>query len=129
MSIKILIVDDSAVTRAVLRKTIDMTDVPVAEICEAANGKEALAVLQDEQIDLIFADLNMPEMNGTELATQVLSAEQSDAVPVIVVVTTEASPPRINDLLAKGVRGYVHKPFTPESIRDVLQDVLDICPA
>jgi two-component system chemotaxis response regulator CheY len=122
MGCKILIVDDSSVTRAVLKKTIGMTEVPVDEIFEASNGQEALSVLGSEDIDLVFADLNMPEMDGRELTTRIFAMADDGPAPTVVVVTTEASTSRIDELMAKGVKGYVHKPFTPEDIREVLAD-------
>ena len=127
MGYRILIVDDSSVTRAVLKKTIGMVDdVPVEEIFEADNGTEALALLSHQQVDLIFADLNMPEMDGMELTTHIFTQMPGATAPAIIVVTTEASSARVARLLAKGVKGYVHKPFTPESIRDALLDVLPV---
>lgn len=123
MGCKILIVDDSSVTRAVLKKTIGMTDVPVDKIFEASNGYEALSVLGSEEIDLVFADLNMPEMDGRELTTRIFAMADDTPTPTVVVVTTEASRVRVDELIAKGVKGYVHKPFTPEAIRDVLIEV------
>jgi CheY-like chemotaxis protein len=122
MGCKILIVDDSSVTRAVLKKTIGMTEVPVDAIFEASNGQEALSVLGSEDIDLVFADLNMPEMDGRELTTRIFAMADDGPAPTVVVVTTEASTSRIDELMAKGVKGYVHKPFTPEDIREVLAD-------
>ncbi len=122
MGYKILIVDDSSVTRAVLKKTIQMTGVDVEDFYEAANGSEALALLADNDVNLILADLNMPQMNGLEMMDNIFADEKNASIPIIVV-STEASAARIKLLKEKGVRGYVHKPFTPESIRNVLEDV------
>ena len=124
MAITIMIVDDSAVTRAVLKKTISMAGLPVEEILQAGNGRQALETLAEHKVDLIFADLNMPEMSGFEMAQRVLSETEPDKRPVIVVVSTEASSVRVEELKELGVMGYVHKPFTPEQIRDVLLEVM-----
>ena len=126
MGHRILIVDDSAVTRAVLKKTIHMTDIPTEEIIEANNGLEALEVLDKQKIDLIFADLNMPRMNGVEMTERIFANEKTSRIP-IVVISTEASTTRIDQLQTKGVQKYIHKPFTPEMIKNVLQDVLEAC--
>jgi len=128
MSYRILIVDDSAVTRAILKRTIGMLDLPVEEIFEAGNGKEGLAVLAQHEVDLVFTDLNMPGMGGIEMASRILERSDLAKIPV-VVVTTEASEQRIQELQAKGVRKYLHKPFTPETIRDVLTEILAPCSA
>lgn len=123
MGYTILIVDDSSVTRAVLKRTIQMTGVDVADFFEACNGSEALTILADNSIDLIMADLNMPQMNGLEMMEKIFANDSTASIPIIVV-STEASMARIKFLQEKGVRGYVHKPFTPESIREVLEEVL-----
>jgi len=100
-----------------------MTGVDVADFFEASNGSEALAVLSEHNIDLVMADLNMPQMNGLEMMEKIFANERTASVPIIVV-STEASAARIRLLKEKGVKGYVHKPFTPESIREVLEEVL-----
>ncbi len=128
MSYRILIVDDSAVTRSILKRTIQMIDIPVAGIYEACNGKEGLAKLLEQPVDVVFTDLNMPEMGGLEMATAIQQHPQLQQIPV-VVVTTESSEVRLEELTSKGARKYVHKPFTPEMIRDVLTAVLEPCSA
>ena len=128
MAYKILIVDDSSIVRSVLKKTIGMAEVPTEEIFEAGDGNEALELLKQQQIDLILADLNMPGMNGSEMIEHILADEKTCHIPV-VVISTEASTTRIDQLQARGVRKYLHKPFTPEVVRDVLFDVLGICSA
>ena len=123
MGYKILIVDDSSVTRAVLKKTIQMTGVDVSSVYEASNGSEALQRLEEHEVDLILADLNMPQMNGIEMVDKVFANPKTAEIPIIVV-STEASTARIKLLRDKGIKGYIHKPFTPESIRNVLEEVL-----
>lgn len=126
MSYNILIVDDSAVTRAILKRTIKMLDMPVEQIFEAGNGKLGLEVLNQQAIDLVFTDLNMPEMGGLEMTSILLSREKTRHLPV-VVITTESSEQRIEDLTCKGVKKFIRKPFTPETIREVLLELLEPC--
>ena len=128
MAYKILIVDDSAVTRMVLKKTIGMTDVPVQEFLEAENGAKALDMLGENSVDIILADINMPEMNGMEMAAAVLANPTTRNVPVIII-STHAEDTRISELCSQGVKAYVHKPFTAETIRDVIGEVLLLNPA
>ena len=127
MAFKILIVDDSSVTRSVLRKTINMTGIDVDEILEAGDGLEAIDILSDNQVDLVMADINMPRMNGMEMTAAILANEKTCNIPV-VIVTTHSEDTRINELCSQGVKKYIHKPFTPESIRDALQEVREAVP-
>jgi len=72
MSINVLVVDDSKITRSVIKKTIKIAGIDFNKIFEAENGKEALEVLGNEWIDLIFTDINMPIMGGAELFRSLL---------------------------------------------------------
>ena len=128
MAYKILIVDDSTVTRMVLKKTIGMIDIPVQEILEAGNGNEGLDVLSEHSVDLVLADINMPEINGMEMAAAVLANPATADIPV-VIISTHTEDARINELRSQGIKAYIHKPFTAETIRDVLSEILELNPA
>lgn len=122
MSVNILVVDDSSLTRKAIKRIIRMTGMDVGTILEADNGVKALKVLGDSEIDLVLSDLNMPEMCGSEMIAKMKANEATRSIPV-VVVTTESQTTRIRDLLAEGVKDYLHKPFTPEEFRDVMQTI------
>ncbi len=125
MALNILVVDDSRTVRAVIRKTLQLAEVPVNELHEAGNGQEALAILQDQWIDLVFADINMPVMTGIEMVDEMSARGMLKTVPV-VMVSTEGSTTRIEQLKAKGVSAYVRKPFTPELIQAVVDDIVGV---
>lgn len=126
MAYNVLIVDDSSVVRSVIGKTIMLAKIPVAETFYAENGKEALTILDDNWVDIVFADINMPVMNGVEMVDIMVERGMIDTVPV-VIVSTEGSVSRIEQLKAKGVKGYVRKPFTPEKVREIFKDLLGEC--
>ena len=75
-----------------------------------------------------MADINMPGMNGMEMTAAILS-NPATANTSVVIVSTHAEDIRINELRSQGVKAYVHKPFTPETIRDVLSKALEYSPA
>jgi two-component system chemotaxis response regulator CheY len=83
---------------------------------EASNGKSALEILSSEWVDLILTDVNMPEMDGEEFLQRLASDDLWRGIPV-VVVSTDATAPRMRQMLSLGARGYVTKPFTPEILR------------
>lgn len=124
MTYRILIVDDSATTRAVIKRTIRLAGVP-AELSEAADGKAALDVLRSKPTDLVLADLNMPGMSGIELIRHMLADQATRCIPVLMI-TAEPNINRLEELKREGVRGYIRKPFTPEGIRDAIIDVLGV---
>ena len=123
MSYNILIVDDSKIIRSVIKKTLDIADVPVGDLYEAENGKEALDVMNSNWIDLIFADINMPVMNGIEMVKKMSEDNTLEKTPVIIV-STEGSKTRIDDLLELGVRAYLRKPINPEELRNIVKEVM-----
>ena len=123
MSYNILIVDDSKTIRSVIKKTLDMADVPVGDLYEAENGKEALDVMNSNWIDLIFADINMPVMNGIEMVKKMSEDNTLEKTPVIII-STEGSKTRIENLLRLGVRAYLRKPINPEALRKIVREVM-----
>ncbi len=126
MSNKVLIVDDSSLTRTAIKRVLGMLEIEVDEVFEAGNGLEALDVLSKKDINLVLADLNMPEMNGIELVHKMKSDEKLSSIPV-VVVSTESSSTRISELEDEGIKGFLHKPFQPEQFRDIIVESLGVC--
>lgn len=122
MALNILLVDDSATVRAVVTKSLRLAQAPVNELFEASNGKEALGILAEQWVDLVFADINMPVMNGVEMIEKMSEDGLLKTIPV-VVISTEGSTTRIEELRLLGVRGYLRKPFTPEQIREIIDQV------
>lgn len=118
-----LIVDDSGIIRTMVAKILRMTAIPLGEIRYASNGQEALDILGNHRIDIVFADINMPVMDGEELIREMLSRNIFPAVPVIVI-STEQSKKKMDSLRALGVRDYLTKPFHPEQLMEVLQKYL-----
>jgi len=126
MAYNILIVDDSLLTRMAIRRIVDMIDVEVDRVLEAGNGLEALEALDSNDVDLVLADLNMPEMGGIEMVNKMKETDGCKNIPVIIV-STESSTTRIQELLDKGIQDYLHKPFTPEEFRTILAKNLGVC--
>ena len=125
MDFNILVVDDSQMVRAVIAKTLQLAEVPVKELFQAANGKEALDILGNNWIDLVFADINMPVMTGVEMIEIMHENGLLQTVPVIIV-SSDGSSTRMDQLKAKGVTAYIRKPFTPELLKSVVNDILGV---
>jgi two-component system chemotaxis response regulator CheY len=116
---KAVVVDDSRAVRIVLAKIL--RDLGY-EVCEAANGREALEMMRTESsaIRLVLADWNMPVMSGLELLHHMRRDPNFSSVPV-VMVTSETEPEQIAMALAAGADEYVMKPFTKEVLADKLR--------
>ncbi len=124
MSLNVLVVDDSSVMRAIIIKTLRLSSLPLGEIHQAANGEEGLQVLDSNWIDLALVDINMPIMDGEEMIDRVRQNPDIADLPVIVV-STESSKTRIEILLKKS-NGFIHKPFTPEGLRETIINVTGV---
>ena len=120
---RVLIVDDSPAMRVFIRRVLELTGLDLERVTEAGNGLEALAILQSACVDLVLCDVNMPEMNGEQL----LAALKQDGVSTeacIVVVSTDATSKRVERMIELGARGYLTKPFSPETMRDTVDRAL-----
>jgi two-component system chemotaxis response regulator CheY len=123
MAFNVLIVDDSSSMRAIIRKIMKVSGFNVGEVLEAADGKEAIKVLTDEWVDLVLADINMPNMNGLELISEMKKNEMLKSIPV-VMITAEGSEKRIQESMKLGASGYIKKPFLPEEIKRTLSAIM-----
>lgn len=123
MALNVLLVDDSDTTRRIITKALKMAQTPIGELHEAVNGEEALELLSRHWVDLVFADINMPVMDGVELVKRLKQDELLENLPVIIV-STEGSAQRISLLNELGVRAFIRKPFTPEMLQEVVNDVM-----
>ena len=105
-SLRILIVDDSPAMRAYVRRTVQLASLPVKNVFEAGNGQEALEIVNQEneapnKLDLVFADLNMPVMNGEEFVAK-LRGNQRDATLPVLIISTDATQRRVLKLRELG---------------------------
>ena len=124
MSVNVLIVDDSAVMRSMIIKTLRITGLQLGETHQAANGQEGLDAMNQHWIDLVIVDINMPVMNGEEMIDRMQENPEHKNIP-IVVISTEGSKTRVDRLQNKGAR-FIHKPFSPEEIRDTIKELLGV---
>ncbi|HET6516128.1 MAG TPA: response regulator [Thermodesulfovibrionales bacterium] len=119
----LLIVEDSAATRALIRSAIEEIGEDLSTV-EAASGFEALKLLPTENFDLIITDINMPDINGLELIHFVKTNPRYSGIPVIIV-TTERSKEDKERGLALGASAYVIKPFRAEELQEAITRILN----
>lgn len=122
MGFHILIVDDSATTRALVRRAVTLSGIDLAEIHEADNGLGALDIVEQRQVDLVLADLHMPQMGGVEMLQRILANPRTRNLPV-VIISAEPDDQRLEELKRQGARAWLRKPFTPERVRQVVQEL------
>lgn len=116
----ILIVDDTEINRKLLRVTLQSEGF---NTFEAADGLEALKVLEREQIDAIISDVLMPNMDGYRLCYEVRKSEEFKTLPFILYTFTYISPGDEKLALEFGVDKFIGKPASLEMIFDAIQEV------
>ena len=118
---RILIVDDSLMMRAMIKRVVKLTNVPVDEILEASDGAQALELLEAYDVQLLLTDINMPVMSGADLLRIVAQDDRYRGL-TRVIISTDGSTARREEAAELEVRCYLKKPFSPEVLRDVLTD-------
>jgi two-component system chemotaxis response regulator CheY len=123
MGKRILVIDDSSTMRKIVSRSLRQAGLDFDEILEAADGQEALNLLENEKIDLILSDINMPNMDGLEFLRQKKELDAIKDIPV-VMITTEGGADIIGEAKSLGAKGSVKKPFKPDTINEVLGDLI-----
>ena len=119
---KILVVDDSSTMRRIIKNTLGR--LGHKDLLEAEDGQVAWDVMgENEGIDILITDWNMPVMNGLELVKKVRAEEKYADLPIIMI-TTEGGKTEVITALKAGVNNYIVKPFTPQVLQEKLEAVL-----
>ncbi len=119
----ILIVDDSSVMRKILERSLRQA-VPnrIDRVVEAGDGAEALSKLENDTVEVVFSDINMPNVNGLDFLRRLKETPHKD-VPVIMV-TTEVGEKTVLEAISLGAKGFIRKPFTPQQMETTLAKVM-----
>jgi two-component system chemotaxis response regulator CheY len=119
---RVLVVEDSASTRAFVRATLEdeafAASVGGCEVTEATSGFDAMRLLPRASYDLIITDINMADINGLELIQFIRRSDHHKATPLIII-STQSTERDIERGLALGANAFLPKPFTVEDLRDV----------
>jgi len=118
--LQILVVDDFKSMRSLI-KTL-LRKLGFTNVFEANDGAEAWGILQQEKIELVISDWNMPEMPGIELLRKIRSEERFKDLPFLMV-TAEGLKENVVQAIQAGVSGYIVKPFSPAALEDKLQKI------
>jgi two-component system chemotaxis response regulator CheY len=122
MDIKFLVVDDSVTMRRIVINSLK--NLGYNNYTEAGDGKEALDKLgADSSINFVITDWNMPVLSGLELVKTIRSDDKISSMPILMVTTRGVKEDIIEALQAK-VNNYVVKPFTPQILKEKIDQVL-----
>jgi DNA-binding NarL/FixJ family response regulator len=119
LKMRFLIVDDTSRARQSMRALLKVW-YPFEEVCEAANGDDAVKLAKEFEPDIILMDARMPRMSGLE-ATRVIKAKWPQIKIIILSVFTDYQALA----LAAGVDAFVSKGDSPEKLRKALEEIID----
>ena len=117
---KVLVVDDSAVMRQIIKK--NLKELGFSELSEAENGAAGLKKAGEEPVDLIVSDWNMPNMTGLE----VLKAVRADASLkgiAFIMGTSASDKEKIMEAVQAGVDQYLVKPFNAMQLEEKIKAI------
>ena len=120
---KVVLVDDEPIIVEGLSRSVEWEKWNCKVVATAHDGLEGRKIIEDVNPDIVFMDICMPEMNGLDLVKKV-RAEQKYADMPIIMVTTEGGKAEVITALKAGVNNYIVKPFTPQVLKEKLEDVL-----
>lgn len=120
--IKILVVDDFATMRKVVRNLLKQAGYE--NIIEAEDGVAALKILKSQKVDFVISDWNMPNMTGIELLKTVRADEEIGKIPFLMV-TAEALQDNVIAAVKAGVSNYIVKPFTAEVLNEKITKIME----
>jgi len=125
-ALRVLVVDDSATARLLIVEALDASARRrgrTVQVREAADGFEALRQLPRGVFDLVLTDVNMPTLSGLELIRMIRSRPEQHRLPIIAI-STEREPEDVQRAKKAGADGYLGKPFEPETLDALLDEVL-----
>ena len=120
-TLKVLIVDDQYSVRQMTRMTLEK--IGISNVQEAENGRDALATVSSQPLDLIISDYNMPEMDGLGLLRAVRGHQAVRKLPFILL-TGRGDRELVVKAAQAGVNNYLVKPFTPDTLREKIEQVI-----
>lgn len=125
ITIRALVIDDSKIMRGMVKENLKRTGLAEFEFTEAGDGSEAIDLFDPDRIDIVFADWNMPKMNGIEFARHVRSLGYANHVPVVMITSESADGRQEEAFDSARITCYITKPFTTEQIKEKVAPVID----
>jgi len=118
---RILVVEDNDANRVILCRRLErLGHLPV----EATGGQAALDIICKQEIDLVLLDVTLPEMDGTQVLTELKSRDETKSLPVIMIASLDATENLIR-CLELGADDFISKPFDPILLKTRLAAVLN----
>lgn len=113
---KIMIVDDSKLARKKLKDCLALLNY--TNVIEAEDGDEAVSLFKEEKPNLVFMDIVMPKMFGTDAVKGIVDADEN---AIIVMLSSVGTKKHVHDSIKAGARDFIFKPFTASHVSEILE--------
>jgi two-component system chemotaxis response regulator CheY len=124
ITLRALVIDDSRVMRNMVMQTLRKAELADFEFTEASSGQEGIEKFDPEKIDIIFADWNMPGMDGIEFARYVRSIGWASHIPVIMITSESGEDKQKSAFDQARITCYITKPFTVEDLHEKIAPII-----
>ena len=122
---QVLIVDDSTMARALIKRSLEVCGFENLIVSEAINGEEALEILKEKSFDIVFSDLNMPKLDGEGLLKRIKSSPKLNHIPVIII-SSKTNSATERKLIADYAEAVLSKPLSIPQLNNVLENSLNL---
>jgi len=122
---KVIVVDDSSVMRQIIKNNLKQLGFELSNLLDAEDGEDALEKINQDRVDLVISDWNMPKMTGINFLKAVRADEDFKELPFLMV-TSEADKQKIMEAVQAGVNQYIIKPFNANQLEEKIREIFPI---
>ncbi|MFQ5661598.1 MAG: response regulator [Gammaproteobacteria bacterium] len=119
--LNVLVVDDSKFARSQIIRTLQM--MGIENFYQATDGRDAMPVIDNNYVDLVVTDYNMPEVDGKALIEYIRNESKQAAVPILMV-TSEGNMNKLAAVEQSGVSAICDKPFEPKTVKGMIEAIM-----
>lgn len=112
----ILIIDDTSSIRAYLQQTLQL--LGINQVQEAATGEQGLSLFKQQHCDIVFLDIELPDINGRDLLGTI---KQHTPWVHVVMITAHNTVENLQQSITAGASGFVAKPFSIQKIKNIIE--------
>lgn len=119
---KVMVVDDSSVMRQIIKNNLRQLGFELSNLLDAEDGEDALQKINQDKIDLVISDWNMPKMTGIDFLKAIRADGDLKELPFLMV-TSEADKEKIMEAVQAGVNQYIVKPFNANQLEEKIKEI------
>ncbi|MDH5762422.1 MAG: response regulator [Nitrospinota bacterium] len=119
---KVMVVDDSSVMRQIIKNNLKQLGFDQTNLLDAEDGEQALKRINEDEVDLVISDWNMPKMTGIDFLKAVRADGSLKELPFLMV-TSEADKEKIMEAVQAGVNQYIVKPFNATQLEEKIREI------